>query len=174
MLLMTKQENKMMKLFDQKILSVIGEELLQKKETVAVAESVTAGLLQFAISNITDAAKFFQGGITAYNIGQKFKHLRVEPIHALEVNCVSEQVACEMALHVCRLFSSHWGVAVTGYASPVPESGNKLYAWFAIVSEGQVKASGKINAVKAKPAVVQQRYTETILKKLQTCLAGNS
>ena len=91
-----------MKPFDEKKLVSLGKKLLKRKQTIAVAESVTSGLLQFALSCIPDAARFFQGGITAYNIAQKFKHLRVEPLHALSVNCVSPKVAKEMALHVCE------------------------------------------------------------------------
>ncbi|MEJ0104835.1 MAG: CinA family protein [Bacteroidota bacterium] len=89
-----------MNTFNKKILEGIGKKLLKKKESIAVAESVTSGLLQLAFSCIPDAACFFQGGITAYNIAQKFKHLEVEPLHALSVNCVSPKVAKEMG-HAC-------------------------------------------------------------------------
>ena len=95
-----------MELFDKKILETVGKKLLRKKQTVAVAESVTSGLLQLAFSSIQDAVKFFQGGVTVYNLGQKYKHLKVEPIHALSVNCVSQQVANEMAFHICDHYSS--------------------------------------------------------------------
>ena len=152
--------------FDKKILEGLGKNLLKKKQTIAVAESVTAGLLQFAFSCIPDAARFFQGGITAYNIAQKFKHLEVEPIHALSVNCVSPKVAKEMALQVCRLYSSDWGVGITGYASPVPESDNKVFAFFAITFRGKLKASGKINPKKMDPPELQWLYVNHILKKM--------
>ncbi len=81
-----------MHLIEQPGLQVIRQYMLGNNQTVAVAESVTAGLLQWAFSSIPDAAQFFQGGITAYNISQKYKHLAVEPIHASEVNCVSQKL----------------------------------------------------------------------------------
>ena len=71
-----------MEIFNNKDLEYIGKILKKKKETLAIAESVTAGVLQFALASITDASQFFQGGITAYNLGQKCRHLLVEPIHA--------------------------------------------------------------------------------------------
>jgi len=159
-----------MRIFDQKILVSIGKKMLQKKQTIAVAESVTSGLLQFAISGIPDAACFFQGGITAYNIGQKFKHLRVEPLHALSVNCVSQKVAKEMATQVCQLYASDWGIGITGYASPTPESGNKVFAFFAIASRGKIKSSGKINPPKTNPPELQTFYVNHILRKLLSLL----
>jgi PncC family amidohydrolase len=147
--------------------NLIRQSLLDKNETIAVAESVTAGLLQHALSTIPDASRFWQGGITAYNVAQKFKHLRVEPLHALAVNCVSEQVAQQMALHACDLFSSQWGVGITGYATPQPEWGNELIAYFAIAHDGRIVCSEKINIPEdAEPTSVQQEYTEKVIREL--------
>jgi nicotinamide-nucleotide amidase len=159
-----------MNTFDKKILDGLGKKLLKKKQTIAVAESVTSGLLQFALSCIPDAAQFFQGGITAYNNAQKFKHLGVEPLHALSVNCVSPKVAKEMALHVCHLYSSDWGIGITGYASPVPESENKVFAFFAVACKGKIKLSGKIDPEKIEPPELQWLYVNHILRKLSTVL----
>lgn len=157
-----------MDLFNKKAVGKVRTTLLKRKETIAVAESVTAGLLQFALSAIPDAAQFWQGGITAYNIAQKYKHLQVEPTHALVVNCVSQKVAVEMATHVCGLFASDWGIGITGYASPVPESDQKLFAFYAIVYKGRIKAQGKLTATIDEPAAVQSKYVQTILSKLAT------
>ncbi|MET0466202.1 MAG: CinA family protein [Chitinophagaceae bacterium] len=141
--------------------------LLSKGKTIAVAESVTAGLLQYALSTIPDASKFLQGGITAFNVAQKYKHLRVEPLHALSVNCVSGKVAEEMALHCCELFSSDWGVGITGYASPAPESGNKSFAYFAIAFGGRIVEKGKLSPKKKDPPAIQQEYVSAILSRLE-------
>ena len=159
-----------MKTFDKKTLESIGKKLLKKKHTIAVAESVTSGLMQFALSCIPDAALFFQGGITAYNIAQKFKHLEVEPLHALSVNCVSAKVSREMALHVCQLYSSDWGVGITGYASAVPESGNKVFAFYAISHRGKIMTWGKINPKKGKPPELQWLYVDRLLQKINSLL----
>jgi nicotinamide-nucleotide amidase len=152
--------------FDKKVLTRIGKRLVAKKQSISVAESVTSGLLQFAFSSMENAVNFYQGGITAYNIGQKFKHLTVEPLHALSVNCVSAKVAVEMARNVCDQFTSDWGIAVTGYATPVPESGNKLFAYYCIVHKNKVKSKGKILSRKQEPSIVQMRYACVILQQL--------
>jgi PncC family amidohydrolase len=159
-----------MELFDKNMLVQIGDYLKRKEETVAVAESVTSGLLQYAFSNIPDAAQFFQGGLTAYNVAQKFKHLHVEPIHALAVNCVSPLVAEQMALQVCQAFGAHWGIGITGYATPVPESDNKLFAYFAITYNGELHLNGQLHSEQKNPPEVQLLYTQTVLQKLVTLL----
>ena len=93
-------------MYDQKIIDTIRDRLTKKGQSIAVAESVTAGHLQVALASAENASKFFQGGMTTYNLGQKVKHLSIEPIHAQSCNCVSAQVAEQMALQIATLFLS--------------------------------------------------------------------
>ena len=155
-----------MELFDKNLLEEIGKKLLKKKQTIAIAESVTSGLLQFAFSNIKDASCFYQGGITAFNLGQKSKHLQVDPVHALAVNSVSQKVAEEMAAHVCVLFKSDWGIGITDYASPEPSSGNKVFAYHAIIFKNKIRSKGKLSPKKQQPTQVQRFYADAIIKKI--------
>jgi PncC family amidohydrolase len=153
--------------FNKKLLNTISKALIKKQQTIAVAESVTAGLLQFALAAAPDASKFFQGGITAYNLGQKYKFLSVEPIHALKKDSVSEKVAAQMAIHCAASFKSDWGIGITGYATPVRESGNKLFAYFAICCNGNLLAQDKIISPKRSPRDIQIFYVNTVLDHLQ-------
>lgn len=157
-------------LFDEKRLELIRRLLLKRNETLSVAESVSAGLLQAAIAQADEAIHFFQGGITTYNLGQKFKHLKVEPIHAEKVKCVSEQVTAQMAIHVNELFGSDWGLAVTGFATPVPESGNNVFAFYAIAHHQKIVAKGKLVPGKDEPFVLQLKYVNAVLRTLATKL----
>lgn len=159
-----------MAIFDIDLLSKIGERLIKREETIAAAESVTSGLMQQALSSSVDASRFYQGGITVYNIGQKHKHLNVEPIHALDVNCVSEKVSTQMALEVCKMFNSNWGIGVTGYASPVPESGNKVFAWYTIVFNNSVTKSELVNTATGDPFDVQCIYVKEVITQLKNLL----
>ena len=149
--------------------------LLQKYEaTIAVAESVTSGNLQVAFSLATNATLFFQGGITTYNIGQKCRHLLIEPIHAVACNCVSQKVSEQMASEVCNLFKSEYGVGITGYASPVPEQNVKqLYAWVAIAKNCKIVKSIKIVAAGKSPVEVQMYFTNRTIEILTQFLDKN-
>jgi nicotinamide-nucleotide amidase len=151
--------------FDMHLLEKIKARLLKRKETIAVAESVTAGLLQNAFSQVTDATQIFHGGITTYNLGQKVRHLNVEPIYAEECNCVSDKVSAEMALNVSKNFVSHWAIASTGYATPVPElSIKKIFVLYAISHNGKIVKRGKISSVRGNSYSVQLAYTDKILQ----------
>jgi len=160
-------------LFNNGIIQKIRDSLISRQETIAVAESVTSGLLQFALSQAENATEFYQGGITAYNLGQKSRHLNIEPIHALSLNSVSEKVAGEMALNVCSFFTSDWGIGITGYASPVPESENKLFAWYAIAWQDSIVISKKITPKKDEPFRIQQIYVTDVLKHLARCFKSH-
>ncbi|MDQ6814493.1 MAG: CinA family protein [Bacteroidota bacterium] len=132
-------------IYNEDAINSIKEILIEKEETISVAESVTAGHLQAAFSAGVDASKYFQGGITAYNIGQKARHLHIDPILGSKVNCVAAKIAHTMAVEVASMFSSDYGVGITGYASIVPESKEEgLFAYFSIAYKGQIVVTDKL------------------------------
>jgi nicotinamide-nucleotide amidase len=161
-------------LIDDKVLNTIRDILTSRNETIAVSESVTCGILQTAFGSVPDASLFFQGGITAYNLGQKTRHLHVNPIHAEACNCVSDMVAMEMAKSVCSLFSSHWGVAVTGYATVDPEiKMDQPFAHYAIAHMGEIKKSACIRHPEGNPHIIQYFYVNEIVKAFCRLLENN-
>jgi len=157
-------------IYNKEIIDKIKDSLCAKQLTVSVAESVTSGHLQAAFSTATDASKFFQGGITAYNAGQKCRHLNIEPISALANDCVSEKVASEMSVNVNALFISDYGIAITGYASKAPEKGiEKLYAYVAISRKDELLLTRKLNTAK-EGVEAQVDYTNQVLKEFAQLL----
>lgn len=157
-------------LYDENLINTIKDILTTRKQTISVAESVTAGHLQAALSSAVEASLFFQGGITAYNLGQKCRHLHVDPIQAEEADCVAEHVARRMALSVADLFTSNYSLAITGYATKMPEKGlNDLFAYFAIVCNNQVVLCEKITTEKER-VDAQVDYTWQVLRKLGSLL----
>jgi nicotinamide-nucleotide amidase len=147
--------------------------LISRKQTVAVAESVTAGHLQVAFSMAENAMNFFQGGITTYNLQQKVRHLHVDPVEALACNCVSENIAVQMAKQVSIIFSSHWGIAITGYASTVPEMNIfDLFACYAISYQGKHIVSHTITVENNSPLAIRLYYANYVIDHFQTILCN--
>jgi len=115
--------------------------------TLAVAESVTCGHLQARIGAISGASNFFLGGITAYTLEQKIRHLGVPRELAAPVDCVSEQVAIAMAQGARRLFGADIALATTGYAEPAPAQNiAHPFAWIALAAAGGDGGGGKFFA----------------------------
>ena len=107
--------------------------LREPRLTLAVAESLTCGRLQARIGAISGASEFFLGGMTAYSLEQKVRHLGVDRAGAQAVNCVSATVAEQMARGVCALFGSDVGVATTGYAEPSAQwNVDEPFGWWAL------------------------------------------
>lgn len=150
------------------LLEKIGRYLIGKEQTISIAESVTAGCLQTAFSNIKDAKEFFQGGITVYNSGQKARHLAIDPIFAGKCDAVDIAIAKKMALEVCNEFCSNLGIGTTGYAAPMPELEiEQPFAYFAIAAEGKVLVAEKIKAESKDYGLgVQKEYVKKIIEAL--------
>ena len=152
-------------MYNKEKIDVVRNAMIHLRETVSVSESVTSGHLQAAFSSAEEASRFFQGGITTYNVGQKSRHLHVEPIYALSCNGVAQRVADEMAVYSNTLFSSHWAIGITGYAAPVPELKiHEMFAFFSIAYKKQLVVTGKLKANHSNSVDVQIFYTNEVIK----------
>jgi len=158
-------------IYEAELINSIRDFMVAKKYTLSVAESVTSGHLQAAFSSATEASKFYQGGITAYNAGQKSRHLGIDPIWAMEEDSVSEKIAADMAINVNKLFLSDYSIAITGYATPVPEKGvYDLFAFFAIAFRDHIVSSTRITSNKKDPVEAQLDYTTQIVRAMHQLL----
>ena len=161
--------------YDVTLVDSIKDILIKNGQTLAVAESVTGGFLQGLFSAATDASLFFQGGITVYNIGQKCRHLNVEPVHAQNNNCVTNKVASQMAVEVNKLFLSDYGIGITGYASTIPQQGiNELFAFYAIARGTEVIKAERITSNKAEGLETQQDYCVQVAAILEKTVLQNN
>jgi len=99
----------------------IARRLLARGWTLAVAESVTGGLIASRLVNIDGASQWFRGSVTSYASDVKFDLLGVPrgPV-------VSGAAAEAMAAGVRRLLNADVGVGVTGVAGPAEQEGQPV------------------------------------------------
>jgi PncC family amidohydrolase len=109
-------------------------------DTVAVAESITGGIIADAFVSEKGASKYFKGGITTYSLSSKEEILHISPTLLKITNGVSITVCECMAKEVATLFKADYGIATTGYAEE-EEDGNepkrisrKRYAYVSLYS----------------------------------------
>ncbi|HEY8388209.1 MAG TPA: nicotinamide-nucleotide amidohydrolase family protein [Parasegetibacter sp.] len=154
-----------------KLLERIKLGLTEADATISIAESVTSGRIQQLLSQAGEAMQFYQGGLTAYNLNQKVRLLRVDEQTAARCNCVSEETAVEMALGIAALFSSDYGLAITGYATPVPEMNiHQPFAYLAIVHHSTVLRVLKMESRSTEIDPSQEFYAIETLKNLASVL----
>lgn len=110
---------------DDSLASVILNLLLERQQTLAVAESCTGGGLGAALAAVPGASLCWLGGVMAYANSAKRELLGV-PADLLErCGAVSDEVALAMAQGVRLRLASDWAVAITGIAGPAGASQDK-------------------------------------------------
>lgn len=96
----------------------LGDELRDRGETLAVAESCTGGLLGARLTAVPGASDYFDRGLVTYAYGAKEQLLGVDRESLDEHGAVSEPVSRQMARGVRDTADVTWGVSTTGVAGP--------------------------------------------------------
>ena len=112
-------------------------------QTVAVAESLTGGLVGAALTDVPGASVVVRGGVLAYATDLKAQVLGVDPVLLAQVGAVDPDVAEQMAGGVRLLMGATYGLATTGVAGPDPVDGKPVgTVYVAVVGPGssRVKA----------------------------------
>lgn len=104
----------------QRDAGLVGAVLERGGRTLAVAESLTGGLLASAFARASGSSKWFRGGIVAYSTAVKYDLLGVP-----DGPVVSEAAALAMARGAGRLLEADVAVAVTGVGGPDPQDGEE-------------------------------------------------
>jgi len=103
----------------------VGRRLRERCETVATAESCTAGLVAHRIVETAGASEWFKGGVVAYSNEIKESALAV-PHEMLVLNgAVSEEVARAMAEGAMKNLATDWAISTTGISGPAGGSQDK-------------------------------------------------
>ena len=100
--------------------------LRQRRQTVAFAESCTAGLVSATLAEIPGASEVLDGGVVTYSNAMKREFLGV-PAEILEQDgAVSPRCAAAMAEGLSRRTHSDFVLAITGLAGPGAEPGKPV------------------------------------------------
>jgi nicotinamide-nucleotide amidase len=103
---------------DEKLESVVGRLLRERRATLAVAESCTGGLVASRLTDIPGSSDYFERGTVPYSLEAKEQLLGVSPELLRRHGAVSVEVAGAMAAGVRRLSGTTLGLATTGIAGP--------------------------------------------------------
>ena len=94
--------------------------------TVAVAESLTGGLVVATLVSVPGASAVVRGGVVAYATDVKARLLGVDRGLLDLEGAVHPEVAREMALGVLDLVGADYGVSTTGVAGPDAQDGRPV------------------------------------------------
>ncbi|MDP1711390.1 MAG: CinA family protein [Candidatus Nanopelagicaceae bacterium] len=153
----------------QSATSVI-ELLRAKKQSVAVAESLTGGGVGAALTSVPGASDVFLGGVIAYSPAVKESLLAVERETIADFGVVSEEVAVAMADGVRELLGSTWGISTTGVAGPGDAEGVAAgTVWIAI--SGPINQSTQLE-VEGEREVVRNASVSSAISTFERILVS--
>jgi nicotinamide-nucleotide amidase len=104
----------------------VGNLLRHRNLTVAVAESLTGGLLAVELTSEPGASDYFRGGVVVYATKAKHDLLDLDESILMGSGAVSEEAAGALAGSVARRFSADLGLATTGVAGPAELEGKPV------------------------------------------------
>jgi nicotinamide-nucleotide amidase len=108
---------------DDTLEGVIHRLLLERGQTVAVAESLTGGLVGARLTETAGASNTFRGGLIVYATDLKSSMLGAD---TAEHGAVSVETAAALAEGVRDRLQATWGLATTGVAGPDEQEGQPV------------------------------------------------
>ena len=99
--------------------------LLARGETVAAAESLTAGLFCATLATVPGASATLRGGVVVYATELKTALAGVPADLLTAHGAVSPQTAAALADGVRARCGASWGIGLTGVAGPDPVDGHR-------------------------------------------------
>ncbi|QNP69822.1 nicotinamide-nucleotide amidohydrolase family protein [Streptomyces roseirectus] len=153
--------------------------LTVRGEVLAVAESLTGGLVAAEITSVPGASQAFRGSVTAYATDLKREVLGVDAELLDARGAVDPQVAAQMAAGVRKALGADWGIATTGVAGPEPQDGQPVGTVFVAIdgpfgSDSGSAPGGKVKALRlnGSRAEIRRESVRSVLALLLEELAG--
>ncbi len=111
--------------------------LVARRQTIAVAESSTGGLISAALLAVPGASAYYLGGGVIYTARARHRLLDLKREDVLGIKSASEPYALLLAETVRRRFSASWGISETGASGPTgnPYGDAAGHSCFAVAGE---------------------------------------
>ncbi|MFB0615375.1 CinA family protein [Streptomyces sp. AGS-58] len=145
--------------------------LTVRGETLAVAESLTGGLVAAEITGVPGASRVFRGSVTAYATELKHRLLGVDATLLAQRGAVDPQVAAEMAAGVREALGADWGIATTGVAGPDPQDGRPVGTVYVAVAGPSTARTGSAGGGKVEGLRLNGSRTEIRMESVRSVLA---
>ena len=147
-------------------------ELAAKNLTVAVAESLTGGLIMAALTSVAGASRVLRGGVVAYATDTKESMLGVDADLLESAGPVDPDVAEQMAVGVRERFDTSFGLSSTGVAGPDGQDGKSPGLVFVAVSapfgvwHRELLLEGDRSAIRTRAGIAALELLSDVLARI--------
>jgi nicotinamide-nucleotide amidase len=146
--------------------------LLERKLSLAIAESCTGGLLSARLTDVPGASGFLDRSFVTYSNRSKVDELGVDADVLARAGAVSEEVAAAMAAGARRVADSGIGVGITGIAGPEGGTDEKPVGLVYVALDGAAGTRVKRARFPGGRDRVRFQATQVALEMLRRGLLG--
>ncbi|MDQ6874697.1 MAG: CinA family protein [Actinomycetota bacterium] len=154
------------------VASAVHASLRRRGETVAVAESLTGGLLGAALSDEPGASQTFRGALVVYATDLKATLAGVPAELLAAEGPVARSVAVALARGARERCLADWGVGVTGVAGPETSGGQPVGTVWVGVADGSAAPHAVAGHFRGGRADVRAAAVGLALRTLLDMLAA--
>jgi PncC family amidohydrolase len=149
----------------------IGALLKQRKETIAIAESSSGGLIAAAMLSVPGASAYFIGGSVCYTRKAMREMLGVSEDAFAGIRGLTEATALVLARSARERLSATWGIGEIGAAGPTGTRYGDPAGHSSIAVVGPVERALIVETGNADRVANMNAFAEAALKLLEQCLA---
>ena len=151
----------------------IAARLIERKQTIAVAESSTGGLISAALLAVPGASAYFLGGGVIYTRDAR-RILMDIPDEAMKgIRSASEPYAKLLASQIRQRFSSDWGLSETGATGPTGNRYGDPSGHSCIAIAGPVERAITVETGSNDRVGNMRAFAAAALELLAQCLAAS-
>lgn len=152
------------------LIEEIGALLKARRETIAVSESSTGGLISAALLSIEGASAYYRGGAIVYTPKARAALMGLSREEMGEMRSASEPYAQFMARTVRERMASTWGLAETGATGPSGNAYGDAAGHCCVAVSGPASLSLVIETGHGNRAANMETFRDTALKLLLEAL----
>lgn len=146
---------------------VIGQRLKDRKETVAVAESSSGGLISAALLSVPGASAYYLGGGVVYTAKARVLLMDIPKEALVGMRSSSEPYALLLARNVRERFGATWGISETGAAGPTGNGYGDAAGHTCVAVSGPVEFVTTIETGSAERAANMEAFAAAALRLLE-------
>lgn len=153
--------------------AAVVEALTSRSETIAVAESLTGGLVLATLVGVPGASAVVRGGVVAYATPVKASVLGVSATLLAARGAVDPEVARQMAAGVREVLTvdgepATWGISTTGVAGPDPQDGKAVGTVFVGIASADGATAWELHLDGDREAIRRATVSELLARMSST------
>ena len=151
--------------------SRVAERLKERKETVAIAESSSGGLLSAVLLAVPGASAYFLGGAVVYTAKARVLLMDLPRESVAGMRSASEPYALLLARTARARFSATWGLSETGAAGPTGNPYGDAAGHSCIALSGAVERAVTLETANSDRVGNMRDFTKAALDLLLSSIA---